>query len=131
MGDYYGYGKLIGKTVVSYELEQTGDHLTLHFKDGASATIATDAHCCSHTWIEDMDLPSNLLGTIREVVDLEMPDLGSIDGQRHKGVDVVSYYGLKITTDKGSCVLDYRNDSNGYYGGNVFVVLNEVPSAAV
>ena len=23
----------------------------------------------------------------------------------------------KIATEKGSCLLDYRNESNGYYGG--------------
>ena len=28
-------------------------------------------------------------------------------------------YGVKITTDKGHIVIDYRNASNGYYGGNL------------
>jgi hypothetical protein len=37
-------------------------------------------------------------------------------------VDVVAYYGLKITTETGIAVLDYRNDSNGYYGGSLEVV---------
>lgn len=48
------------------------------------------------------------------VDDLEMPDLGDMDG-----CDVVAYYGCKITTDKGVIIIDYRNDSNGYYGGNL------------
>jgi len=36
-------------------------------------------------------------------------------------VDEVAYYGLRITTTKGRAVLDYRNTSNGYYGGGLDV----------
>jgi hypothetical protein len=43
-----------------------------------------------------------------------MPDLGEMPDR-----DVVAYYGLKVTTDKGEMVVDYRNDSNGYYGGSL------------
>jgi len=64
-----------------------------------------------------MDDPQALLGTVSAVEDLEMPDLGNIPGKYREDVDEVQYYGLKITTDKGRCTLDYRNDSNGYYGG--------------
>ena len=46
-----------------------------------------------------------------------MPNLGDIDGKHHAGVDVVAYYGVKITTEHGRCTIDFRNDSNGYYGG--------------
>jgi len=46
-----------------------------------------------------------------------MPNLGNIDGVYRKNPDCVAYYGLKITTEKGRAMIDYRNDSNGYYGG--------------
>lgn len=52
---------------------------------------------------------------------IEMPDLGDIPTVYEPAVDSVRYYGLKITTDKGRAVIDYRNDSNGYYGGNLVV----------
>ena len=43
-----------------------------------------------------------------------MPDLGDMPD-----CDCVQYYGAKITTNKGDMVIDYRNDSNGYYGGDI------------
>jgi hypothetical protein len=33
--------------------------------------------------------------------------------------EIIAFYGLKITTDKGDIIIDYRNSSNGYYGGNL------------
>ncbi len=42
-----------------------------------------------------------------------MPDLTPGDGGETK------YYGCKITTDKGHIIIDYRNESNGYYGGDI------------
>ena len=48
--------------------------------------------------IEDLDLP----GSYNEVVNC----------------DCHQVYGLKITADKGSIVIDFRNSSNGLYGGN-------------
>ena len=72
--------------------------------------------------MEDLDDPQALLGTVQAVEHLEMPDLGSVDGKHHSGVDCVAYYGLKVTTENGRCTIDYRNDSNGYYGGSLDVV---------
>lgn len=70
--------------------------------------------------MEDLDDPQALLGTVREVVDLEMPHLGNVSGKHYRpeyGVDEVAYYGLKITTEHGRCTIDFRNTSNGCYGG--------------
>ena len=36
--------------------------------------------------------------------------------------DTVAYYGVKITTTRGIAVIDFRNDSNGYYGGDYRLV---------
>jgi len=72
--------------------------------------------------VEDLDDPQALIGTVMKVENLEMPNLGNVDGVHHKGVDEVSYYGVKITTDAGRCTIDFRNDSNGYYGGWLEVV---------
>jgi len=52
---------------------------------------------------------------------VEMPDLGNIDTPHREHVDQVEYYGLKITTERGRATIDYRNDSNGYYGGSLEV----------
>lgn len=112
---------LLGKTIQSFELAQDGDHIVFAMKDGSRVKLETCGDCCSTTWIESIDAPDALIGTVQQVEQIAMPDLGDIDGTRHTGVDSVSYYGLKIVTEKGIAVLDYRNDSNGYYGGSLAV----------
>ena len=109
--------KLVGKTIVGYSLDDAGERLVLILQDAKPVTLETYGDCCSQTWIESLDAPEALLGVVTDVEDIAMPDLGNIDGTRHTVVEEVAYYGLKITTDKGRCVIDYRNDSNGYYGG--------------
>lgn len=112
---------LVGKVITAYELEQSGAWIRFDMLDGPSVTLEAQGDCCSQTWIEDIDAPDALLGTVISAKEIEMPSLGNIDGTRHTNVEHVTYYGLAITTTKGRCVIDYRNDSNGYYGGELWV----------
>ena len=113
---------LKGKTITAYELEKSGDYIVFTMNDGSMVRLNAYGDCCSTTWIESLDAPDALLGTVKDVREIDMPDRGNIDGKRHKDVHIVQYYGIKITTNKGRCVIDYRNDSNGYYGGSLEVV---------
>lgn len=113
------YNSLIGKRVMEFKLTTDHQVLILFFLDGSHVFFEVDADCCSHSWIESLDLVDNLFGVISSVEDIPMPDLGTITTEKQKDVTCVKYYGLKITTNKGSCVIDYRNDSNGYYGGSI------------
>ncbi len=36
-----------------------------------------------------------------------------------KEYDCLQFYGYKITTDKGDATIEFRNSSNGYYGGSI------------
>lgn len=60
-----------------------------------------------------------MCGTVRAVEEIEMPNLGNVKTKHCKDPDEVKYYGLKITTEKGRAVVDFRNNSNGYYGGTI------------
>lgn len=122
--DYYK--PLLGRRVVKYNVNSDNDQLILVFDDGSTETLQVEGDCLACSWIESLDSPDNLLGVITHVEDIEMPNLGDIGTDKHRNVKCVDYYGLKITTDKGSCVLDYRNDSNGYYGGTIYLVSREV-----
>ena len=112
---------LVGATITSYVLAADSESITFQLAGRPSITLDAIPDCCSTTWIESLDAPDALLGTVQAVEDIAMPDLGNIDGTRHGGVDQVRYYGLKIVTNHGACVIDYRNDSNGYYGGHLSV----------
>lgn len=105
---------MIGKKINNIQIANDKTAL-LFITDDEQLIARVDADCCSYTWIESVELPA--LGfpfTILNIEGLDMPDLGDLPD-----CDVVSYYGTKLTTDKGDMIIDYRNDSNGYYGGSI------------
>lgn len=107
--------QLIGKNIVDVKVAADKEAMLFVTDDNQQLVVRVDADCCSHTWIESVEMPAlGLPFTIISCENLDMPDLGDIPG-----CDFVQYYGAKIITDKGDMVIDYRNDSNGYYGGSI------------
>lgn len=104
---------LVGKTLTGIALAE--GNLAIKFITTEGDIVAEcDADCCSSTWIEHVELPA--LGFPATVLSAEALDLpGSEDD--HPVHDCLQVYGLKVTTDKGDLIIDYRNSSNGYYGG--------------
>lgn len=107
---------LQGKTITKAELA-TDKHAIRFSILGEEPIIArTEGDCCSVSWIEHVELPAGgFPAVVHEVQDLALP--GSCED--HPIYDCLQVYGLKITTDKGDMVIDYRNSSNGYYGGSL------------
>lgn len=84
-------------------------------KGDVIARMDADAYCCSYTWVENIELPAKGFPCkVIETKDLDM----AIDEEEVEG-EYIKYYGFEIVTDNGSIVIDYRNSSNGYYGGNI------------
>lgn len=105
-----GASILIGEIIVKIEL--ASDKMAVRFTKTNKETIVVkcDADCCSHTWIESIEMPAGgLPAKVLYVTELNLPG----------PTDELALYGLKLTTDKGDLVLDYRNESNGYYGGSL------------
>lgn len=105
---------LVGKTITGIQIAD--DKKALRFiTDGGDIIAKADGDCCSDTWVESVEVPAlGFPALVAAVDDLEMPNLGTPDDH-----ECVEYYGCKISTDKGDIVIDYRNSSNGYYGGNL------------
>ena len=102
---------LIGSVITSLKIADDKMAIKLTFED-KEFIVKCDADCCSHTWIEHIemcDLPAKIVSI--QNLDLERED--NSDGE------FIQFYGCKIITDKGEIVIDYRNSSNGYYGGNL------------
>ena len=75
-----------------------------------------DGDCCSSSWIEHITLPA--LGFPAKVIFVDNIDLpGSTNDD--PTYECLAVYGLNIITDKGDIIIDYRNSSNGYYGGKL------------
>ena len=105
---------LVGKVIRNVRISEDKDIIIFETDDGEFVGEC-EGDCCSSTWIEHIELPAyGFPAKVLDVNDLDMPDLGDMQGH-----DVVSYYGLEIKTDKGSIKIDYRNSSNGYYGGSI------------
>lgn len=108
---------LIGKTIVTFKIADDKQALLFVTAEGESLIARVDADCCSYSWIESIELPAlGLPFQIRTVDDLEMPKADEWD---EEGYILTQFYGAKLTTDKGDLIIDFRNESNGYYGGNI------------
>lgn len=108
---------LINKMITAVYLANDGTSIRFDIR-GQEDPVFADAvgDCCSHTWIENVDGEEQLIGAVVAAVeDIPMPDLGSMSDDD----DIIKYYGCKITTDKGYATIEYRNKSNGYYGGGL------------
>lgn len=106
---------LIGKTISSIKIADDKEAILFVTQDG-EVIARCDADCCSNTWIEHVELPA--LGLPAKVIAVDNLDLPGSD-DNHPDYDCLQVYGCKITTDKGQIVIDYRNSSNGYYGGDL------------
>lgn len=105
---------LIGKTIKEMKIAEDKEALLFILDDG-ELQAKVDGDCCSQSWIENVELPVNgFPATVLSAEEIPMPDLGNGDAARRQ------YYGYKLVTDKGDIVIDYRNDSNGHYGGSIW-----------
>lgn len=108
---------LVGEYIISFEMDGLGEWVKFNLKGKDPVILDAEGDCCSQSWIESVDAPLALRGKVFGVEEIEMPNLGDMSTPKHDNPDFVRYYGLKIITENGHAVLDYRNDSNGYYGG--------------
>lgn len=103
------------KTITGVELSEDKEAIRFLIDGGDPIVARCDADCCSHTWIEHVELPAlGFPAKVLAIADLDLP--GVPDPSEY---EVIQVYGLKITTDKGDLIIEYRNSSNGYYGGSL------------
>jgi hypothetical protein len=115
MDDTREMKELLGKRITGMEIDTSQqDYLRFHI-DGEEAVIyEAYGDCCSQSWFYSVSDPQVLLGeVVREIEDVAMPDETEQDGE------YIKYYGIALRTDKGICRIEYRNSSNGYYGGSL------------
>lgn len=122
--------ELIGHRIYKVELSEDATVLAFTLEDGAKIYYVTDGDCCSETWFPSINGIDNIVvsrgqtrdKTITKVIDRPMID--HLESTRQKE-DVL--YGFFILCNYGGCEIEFRNASNGYYGGSCNVVkkLNE------
>jgi hypothetical protein len=108
---------LVGKTINAVKIAKDREAMLFSMADG-DCVVRTDGDCCSHTWIEDVELPAlGFPAKVLAVEDLDMPKGEKTKTENYE--EEMQYYGCKIVTDRGEIVIAYRNSSNGYYGGSL------------
>lgn len=107
------YANMIGKKLKSAELSADKQRITFRFQDGFARSFGVDGDCCSSSWIEHFETPGRLDGA--ELLGVE--DSASVQIDNHPEHDCLQVYWTKFNTSVGSIVLEFRNSSNGYYGG--------------
>lgn len=106
---------LIGKVINNIMVAADKNAILFQCLDGDMVAV-TYAECCSDTWIEHVELPA--LGFPATVIDIGVLDLPGSD-ENHPEHGWLQVYGFKLVTNKGDIIIDYRNASNGYYGGDL------------
>jgi hypothetical protein len=107
--------RLVGKKIEKIYISKCKSAIIFICENGSVGAYCY-ADCCSYTWIEHIELPA--LGFPATVVSVDDLDLPGSD-ENHPEFDYLQVYGCKITTDRGEIIIDYRNSSNGYYGGDL------------
>lgn len=107
---------LLNKKIVKMQIASDKEALLFVTDDGQQLIVRVDADCCSYTWIESVELPA--LGFPFTVIACDDLDMNK-EPLENEEYECLQFYGAKITTDKGDLVIDYRNSSNGYYGGSI------------
>lgn len=128
-----GFTDLFGRIIHDVRMDDGGQ---IAFEVcGGHRTFITTGDCCSSTWIENVQNVEYLRGatfTKYEVIDVEPGEDYIDDGDGEPGEDYdyyddenfIKYYGVKLHLSKNGVVLpeliiEFRNRSNGYYGGNL------------
>lgn len=101
-----------GKTLAAVELNAARDKLTLRLADGTLRTYRVEGDCCSRSWIEHLETPGDIVGAVL----LDVVDSGGITVPSGD-YECLRVYNTTFRTNRGDVVLEYRNSSNGYYGG--------------
>lgn len=113
--------KLRATMIKSIEATNNNNELTITTDDGI-VVFDCYAECCSDSWIEHCESPSEpeLFVSFENVdippLPLDMEETKVRDG---KYMDCVRQYFYRLTTEKGSYLIEMRNNSNGYYGGHL------------
>lgn len=104
---------LIGHTVEAVYVNEDKTALAFLTEVGPLVFVAY-GDCCSSTWVEHVTLDFKR-GEVTQITYPEMPDDPNDDRD-----EVVSCYGANINIGyRGTIAVEYRNGSNGYYGGNM------------
>lgn len=110
--------ELIGKRINKVFMR---DDTMMVFETDTGEKIAyeTFGDCCSYSWFAHITNLDALIGNIvNNVVEREeFTETEQKKAEAEGDYECLALYGYMLKTDKGTCDIEFRNGSNGYYGG--------------
>jgi len=105
----------VGKTITGV-WHRDGD-VAFSFDDNSVIYASPEGDCCSHSWVEHVSGVEGAIGAVVDRVDCN-PELATQKNVDDEGYECLALYGISLITTRGHRIdIDYRNESNGYYGG--------------
>ena len=105
--------RMINRKLSSVRLTDNRGRVVFEFQDGHVQTFGVEGDCCSHSWIEHLELPGDIAGA--ELMSVE--ESGGVEMESSSEYECLQVYNVRFRTNRGDIVLEFRNSSNGYYGG--------------
>ena len=111
--------ELAGKKVTGISGYPDDGTCSLIVDHSSIVTFALEGDCCSHSYYTDVKQFNELVGATISKVEERHGDQIKERQAEAAGAESVRWHFLVFTTDKGHVTIDWRNDSNGYYDGNI------------
>lgn len=115
--DYHNPGAdpIIGETILAVRHDPENDTLVFYGRD-TIYEYSTEGDCCSQSWIEHLTVPPDIVGAkVTGITSPELPPHEELPPDSDD--DHIQVYHTAWQTTKGEVIAEYRNSSNGYYGG--------------
>jgi len=116
---------LYGRVIESVGFSDDKTRMKIAFKDGIEGLFWLAGDCCSASYFTEdcikdaQDLVGGELLCCEEVESNDLHPERKYLGE--VGYDYVKWHFVHLITDKTQVTLDWRNDSNGYYDGMIYV----------
>ena len=96
-----------------------GAYIKFFSEDNAQLIYQSYADCCSESWIESIEGVNSLLNNkINSVTKIESNNITK-NWVPNPPTQFLLAFAYELKTDKGCCIIEFRNESNGYYGGDL------------
>src|SRR3990167_10396497 len=99
----------------SVRLSLDQEEIVFKFQDNTEYVFGVEGDCCSYSWIEHLEMPLDINGAMLLSVNYSAPITS--DHIDHDDNGEISVYNTVFRTNHGDITLEFRNSSNGYYGG--------------
>jgi hypothetical protein len=120
-GPWELYEGMDGRPLYKVELSDDKSEVSFTFQDGGRVSFGAKGDCCSQSWIEHLEAPDDVNGrTLVSVEDdrMETDEEPPVSTDECYYDDYLQVYQTIFRLDNGESIkLEYRNTSNGYYGG--------------